>query len=72
MKQNWERVLSEEFASKVPEGYETTCEIAQKTNLTHRQTYDRLTLLLKQGKVTRIKCNKNGSIGWAWKVNLNH
>lgn len=64
---DWVDIFAKHLRTKVPEGYETTSEIAKKTDAKHSATYERLKLLHKRGVVDCVEVTHNGKSAKAWK-----
>ena len=65
---DWTKVFAQHMGTKIPEGYETTSQIAAKCQETVALAYNRLKKLHENGVVDKIKVTHNGIAQSAWKV----
>tara|TARA_R110002020_G_C16317421_1_gene774396 strand:- start:6871 stop:7080 length:210 start_codon:yes stop_codon:yes gene_type:complete len=64
---DWTEVFAKHLNTNIPEGFETTAQIAKKAGANHSATYERLKVLLKRGLVDCVEVTHNGKNAKAWK-----
>ena len=65
---DWTKVFAQHMGTEIPEGYETTSQIAAKCKQTATLAYNRLRILHEKGVVDKIKVTHNGIAQSAWKI----
>jgi predicted transcriptional regulator len=65
---NWEKLLAENFANAVPEGYETTRQIAKRWNCRVDSAASRLNKLFEKGLVDKKEAVCDGHLTNSWKI----
>ena len=65
---DWTKVFAQHMGTKIPEGYETTSQIAAKCQETMPVAYNRLQSLFRKGVVDKIRVTHKGVAQSAWKI----
>ena len=65
---NWEKILTDNFASDVPKGYETTRQIAERWGCRHDTAAQRLNTLFEKGLVNKKEALHNGHLTNCWRI----